>query len=186
MAKTAKVKKRPVSERSRAARRAESPSLNLDKSILEDASSLPSSKKGQAQAHPSVLAAQNAGISKKNKGKHMTHQQRMRQEKALERADANMDKLEKKREKSMQGARRVQSRRKDWEALNGDTKTIPPAADKAKNDEDEIDMEDGAAEGPLSKLNAATVFSVGPQDTPNVGQATKGATAADDEDDEVI
>lgn len=114
MAKAAKAKKQDMSKHSRAARRAEPV-----ESLVSDASTI---KPTRPKVTASVLASQNAGISKKQKQKRMTHQQRVRQERALERADANMDKLERKVEKSKKRGRTVEERRKDWETLNGDKK----------------------------------------------------------------
>jgi len=54
---------------------------------------------------------QNAGISKKKKAKPMTRQQRLRQEKGMERADANSDKLATKLVKSLKKAKTVDVRR---------------------------------------------------------------------------
>lgn len=114
MAKTAKLKKNAkctlytfvdslliadiliaTSLHSRAAKRASSPSLNLDKSIT----SLPT----PSTKRPSILAVSNgAGITKrKGKGKRLTRHQRLRHEKGTERAETVLDKREKKVERSV-------------------------------------------------------------------------------------
>lgn len=85
-----KVKRKGVSVHSRAARRAGSPSLNLDKSITAVKA------RSEKEDKPKFLGAQNGGINKKKKAKPMTRQQRLRHEKGLERADVNVSKLEKK------------------------------------------------------------------------------------------
>lgn len=102
MAKTPRVKRKGVSVHSRAARRAASPSLDLDKSIT--------SIKAPVEDKPKFLGAQNGGISKKKKAKPMTRQQRLRHERGLERADANLSKLEKKVANSKDRNKKVKAR----------------------------------------------------------------------------
>jgi hypothetical protein len=107
MAKTAKVKKREVSIHSRAARRGE------DSARPEVAA-----KPEETDYKPWLHGAQNAGIHKKKKVKSLTRQQKMRQQKGLEHAERNLDKLEKKVTDSKGRAKKVQARRQDWEELN--------------------------------------------------------------------
>ncbi|KAF2138788.1 uncharacterized protein K452DRAFT_361015 [Aplosporella prunicola CBS 121167] len=166
----AKAKNQQVSKHSRAARRAELP---VDKSLLPDASSLPKHKP-KAEVSDSVLAAQNAGVSKKQKQKRMTHQQRMRQEKAMDRAEAVMDQLEKKVSESKRRGRKVQDRRKEWEALNGDAKKKVLAADE-DNDEDDVDMDvaTGSKQATLASINAATVAASGRKPAPKAPVAAE-------------
>ena len=92
---------------SRAAKRASSPSLNLDKSLTSIKAPAESSSH-----RPSVLSVHNgAGITKrKGKGKPMSRQQRWRQENRSERAEAVMDKTEKKVEKSLVKGKVVKER----------------------------------------------------------------------------
>ncbi|RMZ71117.1 ribosome biogenesis alb1 [Pyrenophora seminiperda CCB06] len=123
MAKTAKVKKRQVTVHSRAARRAASPSLNLDKSAQKPAhttrDSASPSRPSRVNTH--ALAAKDAGIQKKQrKTGNMTRAQRLRYQKGLERAEDNMDKLEKKRMKSVDKEKKVKERAKGWEDVNGE------------------------------------------------------------------
>ncbi|RYO05641.1 hypothetical protein AA0119_g3160 [Alternaria tenuissima] len=123
MAKTAKVKKRPVTIHSRAARRAASPSLNLDKSAQKPANTTrdSASPSRPSQANPHALKAKDAGIQKKQKkDTKMTRAQRLRYQKGLERAEENMDKLEKKRAKSVGKSKKIVERAKGWEDVNGD------------------------------------------------------------------
>ncbi|KAB2108439.1 hypothetical protein AG0111_0g2698 [Alternaria gaisen] len=123
MAKTAKVKKRPVTIHSRAARRAASPSLNLDKSAQKPANTTrdSASPSRPSQANPHALKAKDAGIQKKQKkDTKMTRAQRLRYQKGLERAEENMDKLEKKRAKSVGKSKTIVERAKGWEDVNGD------------------------------------------------------------------
>ncbi|KAF2681511.1 hypothetical protein K458DRAFT_309438 [Lentithecium fluviatile CBS 122367] len=121
MAKTAKVKKRQSTLHSRAARRAVSPSdpsisKSLDKSMTRSSASPPPHP---ASTKPHVLAAQNAGITKKSKSKPVKRAQRLRQLKGMERAADNMDKLELKRMKSVGKEKKVKERAKGWEEVNG-------------------------------------------------------------------
>ena len=93
------------SVKSRAARRATSPSIDVDKSI-KDAKPPP-----ETEALPAVLAARNdAGISKKKKQKPRSRQQRLRQEKGLQRAEAVVDKLENKVKRSRTKAKIIKDR----------------------------------------------------------------------------
>jgi hypothetical protein len=139
MAKTAKVKKRRTSPpptppspnlhtntplavtiHSRAARRAHSPSLNLSKADQKPAqtvrSSTSPSRSSKLNTH--ALAAKDAGIQKKQKKGTMTRAQRLRYQKGLERAEENMEKLEKKREKSSGREKVIKERAKGWEDVN--------------------------------------------------------------------
>ncbi|KAL9096820.1 MAG: hypothetical protein Q9165_000784 [Trypethelium subeluteriae] len=109
MAKTPKIKKRPVSLRSRAARRDASPSLDTDKSLknVEPPVETP-------QFHANVLGVRDGGITKKTKQNPMSRQQRLRHQKGLERADRNVDKLDKKLATSVQKRKKA-----NWDDLNG-------------------------------------------------------------------
>ncbi|KAF2161417.1 hypothetical protein M409DRAFT_28149 [Zasmidium cellare ATCC 36951] len=108
--KTPKVKKREVSVHSRAARRGkEPPSKDLSVKTPTE----------ESDYKPWMHSAQNAGISKKKKSKTQTHAQRMRQEKALEKAEQIASRLEKKVGDSKKKSKKVQARAADWEELNG-------------------------------------------------------------------
>ncbi|KAB2581099.1 putative oxoglutarate iron-dependent oxygenase protein [Lasiodiplodia theobromae] len=178
----AKTKTRQPSLHSRAARRAEEP---VDKSLqtLTDASSLPKSK---PKIGASVLAAQDAGISKKQKQKRLTHQQRVRQERAMEKADANFDKHEKKVEESKRRGRRVQERRKDWEALNGDAKATNAFAALQDDGEDDVKME-SAPKGSesLASINAETIAAVGRKPTNAFGSVPQNQASGEAADDDL-
>jgi len=105
MAKVAKSKKtRAVSVHSRAARREASPSAGIDRS-LENASGAEDDKLSKKFLSPHA-----GGISKKKKSKAMTRQQRVRHERGMERAEADMDKLATKVTKSHKRARNIKSR----------------------------------------------------------------------------
>ncbi|KAG9231914.1 Alb1-domain-containing protein [Amylocarpus encephaloides] len=118
MAKTApKKSKAPASIHSRAAKRASSPGIDLDKS-LKDVRPPADAK----NTRPSVLAIhQGAGISKKSKNGRksvLSARASRRKEKGLDRAEAFMDKKETKVEKSKIRAKTVQGRSKAWEEQN--------------------------------------------------------------------
>ncbi|KAI8932043.1 hypothetical protein NX059_010936 [Plenodomus lindquistii] len=136
MAKTAKVKKRQVTVHSRAARRAASPSLNLDKSVKAPAHTTrdSASPSRPSNANPHALAAKDAGIIKKQKKGKLTRAQRLRQQQALDRAAENMDKLEAKRNKSFVKAKTITERAKGWEDVNGDGSKV--VRKKEKKDAD--------------------------------------------------
>ncbi|KAF3032701.1 hypothetical protein E8E12_000561 [Didymella heteroderae] len=118
MAKTAKLKKKQAAPHSRAARRAASPSLPI---------ALPprarSSSPKPSEAKPHILSAQSGGISKRKNTK-MTRAQRVRAEKAMERAADDMDKWEKKKAKSIEKARGIKERAKVWDDINGDAEGV--------------------------------------------------------------
>jgi hypothetical protein len=102
---------------SRAAKRASSPSIDLDKSLKSV------KPPGDAKdIRPSVLAIhQGAGISKKSKNGRksvLSAKAARRKEKGMDRAEAFMDKKDKKVEKSKGRARNVQDRSKAWEVQN--------------------------------------------------------------------
>ncbi|KAK4997310.1 hypothetical protein LTR66_003247 [Elasticomyces elasticus] len=159
MAKIPKIKKRGVSMRSRAARRETSPSLNLDKSLT---SSKPPTETYE-YSKPAVLAAHNAGISKKKKPKQMSRQQRLRHQKGLERADVNVGKLEKKVTKSTAKSKRIKERAAAWEDLNGNiagstAKGHPVVAQEAVDEPTEdTDLGATAVETPIPVLPAIPV-----------------------------
>ncbi|KAF2851435.1 hypothetical protein T440DRAFT_394565 [Plenodomus tracheiphilus IPT5] len=141
MAKTAKVKKR-LTVHSRAARRASSPSLNLDKSAKAPAHTTrdSASPSRPSKVNPHALAAKDAGIIKKQKKGNLTRAQRLRQQKGLERAADNMDKLEVKRSKSFVREKKVKERAKGWEDVNGDGERVVKR--KEKKDTAEMGLED--------------------------------------------
>jgi len=110
MAKIAKLKKREPSLHSRAARRAGSPSLNIDKSLKT--ATAPASN-----PHVHIFSAQNAGIRKK-KQKPLKRGQRVRHLKGLERADIVKEQLDSKLKKSLGKLKTIKERRKEWEDMN--------------------------------------------------------------------
>ena len=125
---------------SRAAKRASSPSIDTDKSLKNIKPPIESKN-----LRPSVLAVRHgAGVSKKSKNGRksvLSAKARRRQERGLDRAEAVMDKKEKKVEKSKGKARNVQERAKAWDELN--KKMI---ARKAREEASEREMENGIEE----------------------------------------
>ncbi|KAF8866922.1 hypothetical protein BDZ45DRAFT_667591 [Acephala macrosclerotiorum] len=117
MGKTAPIKKKGgASVHSRAAKRASSPGIDLDKSLKDL-----KPPQGTKKQRPSVLAIhQGAGVTKKKNGRKtvLSAKAKRRQEKGMDRAEAVMDKTEKKVQKSKGKARTVQERAKNWEELN--------------------------------------------------------------------
>ncbi|RMZ84845.1 hypothetical protein DV737_g1002, partial [Chaetothyriales sp. CBS 132003] len=112
MAKTGKSKRNVITNpRSRAAKRATSPSLNTDKSLKEV---------DRADAGAILHSRHNAagGIVKRNKTAPMKRGQRVRQERGLARAEAVMDQLEKKVEGARSKVKKRRDRRALWEEVN--------------------------------------------------------------------
>ncbi|KAL4920574.1 ribosome biogenesis protein Alb1 [Aspergillus aurantiobrunneus] len=102
------AKARPLSKHSRAARRAASPSLDLDKSLT----SLPRAEDTVMQRESVLADRAKAGVSKKQtKPKAKSRAQRLRQQKGMDRAEAVLDQLEIKVAKSNNRAKTVKSRR---------------------------------------------------------------------------
>ena len=142
-----KARPKPESNpRSRAARRANSPSLNTDKSLKEHPRA--------SDATPVLKPFQNGGIQKKAKKKHLTHAQRMRHERGIQKAEAVSDRTELKVQDAKSRLRRRQNRRAMWEEVNEDSKeetrkTIKaPGRDMEAGDEvvDEIEAYPGDTE----------------------------------------
>jgi len=100
----------PENPRSRAARRATSPSLNTDKSLKEAPRA--------SDATPVLAPYRGAGIQKKQKKKHMTHAQRVRHEKDLAKAEATQDRLHMKVEDAKSRLKKRQGRRALWDEVN--------------------------------------------------------------------
>lgn len=106
---------------SRAARRAASPSIDLDKKLKQTTRDSASPSR-PSQVKPHALAAQNAGIQKKAKKGNMTRAQRLRHQKGLERAADILDKRQVKVVKSLGKEKNIKERSKGWEDVNGESK----------------------------------------------------------------
>ena len=94
-----------ISDKSRAARRAASPSLDLDKSITSLKAPV-----GATDYNPKILGASPAGVSKNKGQKRMTRAQRLRHEKGMDRAENNVEMLQQKRVKSVAKEKRTKDR----------------------------------------------------------------------------
>lgn len=147
MGKVGKVKKREPTIHSRAHRRNASPPPK-DLAVKAPAAA------DETEYKPWLHNAQNAGISKKKKSKQMTRQQKVRRERALERADANLDKLATKVDQSKARGRKVQARRAEWEELNGEAgvkgaevgKDQGEGSDGEWEDEEKVELDVGMGE----------------------------------------
>ncbi|KAL2815152.1 Alb1-domain-containing protein [Aspergillus granulosus] len=143
------AKAKPPSKHSRAARRAASPSLDLDKSLA----SLPRAEKTELHRESILSDRANAGVSKKqSKPKAKSRAQRLRQQKGIERAEAVMDQHEIKLAKSNNRAKTVKNRRADWSDLNGKAAKFDLLA--AAVDDDDDAMVDASAASTKSKREA--------------------------------
>jgi hypothetical protein len=173
---------------SRAAKRASSPSIDTDKSLKD--------VKPPAESlnfRPSILAIhQGAGVTKKSKNGRksvLSSKAKRRQERGLDRAEAVMDKKEKKIEKSRGKAKTVQERSKAWDELN--RKMVAKKAREAAmalEKENWID-EDNEGEKEEIELDAAVVDGVKDLDVTDaspMGGIPIGASAEAPEEDEEI
>ncbi|EXJ63342.1 uncharacterized protein A1O5_11663 [Cladophialophora psammophila CBS 110553] len=116
MAKTSKIKKDPTANpRSRASKRATSPSIDVDKS-LKDAPRA-------SDATPILSARPNSGITKaKRKQKPLSRGQRRRHERGLARAEMVQDQFARKIEDASHRLRKRRERKGIWEEVNGTDK----------------------------------------------------------------
>jgi hypothetical protein len=122
-----------VTIHSRAARRAASPSIDLDKKLKKTTRDSESpSRPAKVKTH--ALAAHN-GIQKRGKKGHMTRAQRLRHQKGLERGADNLDKMQVKVVKSLDKEKNIKDRSKGWEDVNGDGTTKKKKKDTASLDD---------------------------------------------------
>ncbi|CAG8925580.1 unnamed protein product [Penicillium salamii] len=154
-----------VAPRSRAARRAASPSMDLDKSVT----SLPRAESPSTQG-PAVLADRaNAGVMKKQKkNDKVSRAQRLRQQKGMDRAEAVLDQLEIKKAKSFARARVVDGRRADWEETNRKASAFA-ALQNNDNDGEDDEGDDSMAEdaAPAKVPLAKNVFEMENEEVDN-------------------
>ncbi|KAJ5328337.1 hypothetical protein N7452_008727 [Penicillium brevicompactum] len=172
-----------VAPRSRAARRAASPSMDLDKSVT----SLPRAESPTAQG-PAVLADRaNAGVMKKQKKKNdkVSRAQRLRQQKGMDRAEAVLDQLEIKKAKSFARARVVDGRRADWDETNRKASAFATLQQNDVDEEDDEDDDAMAEDAPPAKAPAArNVFEMDDEEpeTPATNGPTDDPAAAEEAD----
>lgn len=162
------------SKRSRAARRATSPSIDTDKSLKDV-----QPPRSAAQQRPSVLAVhQNAGVTKKSRNGRKTQlsaKARRRQEKGLQMAEAIAERTGQKVEKSKGRGRSVQERAKGWEEIN------KQAEIEEESDEEEQQPEAGEKDDGLDEDMAAGEETAAAEVKP----ADEGYIAMDD-DEEIL
>jgi hypothetical protein len=192
MAKVPSIKKKAVSVRSRAGRRADSPEPAPKKAAKGSVDEKDDSWK---------YGATNAGIHKKTKEKKLTRAQRQRQLKALEHGERNADRLEKDVANSKHRGRRTQTRAQTWEEINAEkaakiAKHMAAGAgaeeDGMESDEDIEEtlgedapdaMKDLEQQPALPEQNLGQSTSVAQDPTPVPQQAT---AVADDIDDNIL
>lgn len=140
---------RAANPRSRASKRATSPSINVDKSVRDTPRA--------SDATPALAARPNGGITKpsKKKQKPMKRGQRVRHEKGLARAEAVQDRLAKKVDEAASRQNKRKSRKAVWEEVNNDaskeeqTKPTPKVKDLDDNNTDHVRGEDGWEDEPM-------------------------------------
>lgn len=124
--------------RSRAARRATSPSMNTDKSIKE----VP-----RVSETSSVLAPhRGGGIQKKKKVKPLKRSQRVRHERGLARAEAVQDRTHTKIADATSRLKKRQSRRALWDEVNDASKEEARKAIRAPGRFDSLNEDDGTGD----------------------------------------
>jgi len=105
------AKKPPKAPKSRAAKRAASPPLDLG--------NIPRPPSPSQQQKAAVLGLRgDAGVTKKSKKKQLSAKQKQRKEKMMEKGEAAAEKLARKQDESKQKGRTVQTRRGNWNVLN--------------------------------------------------------------------
>ncbi|KAM3542116.1 hypothetical protein ARSEF1564_004936 [Beauveria bassiana] len=135
----AKTKAQP-SKRSRAARRATSPSIDTDKSLKTAAPPA----RGKPTERPSVLAVHHAaGVQKKTSQRkaRVSAKARRRREKGMEMAEAVLERTSSKVKRSWDRQRSVDKRRQGWDAINKDV----------VEEEGEQSEAEGGGEGAVAK-----------------------------------
>ncbi|KAK5103935.1 hypothetical protein LTS08_003359 [Lithohypha guttulata] len=153
MAKVAKPKREPLTNpRSRAARRATSPSINTDKSLKEAPRA--------TETTPILAAYKGAGIHKKAKKKQLSHAQRQRQEKVLQKAEAVHDILESKRADASSRLKRRQGRRALWDDINDTSTEEVRKAIKAPGRFDTLDDGEDAVKDGIQPFHGETEIKV--------------------------
>ncbi|KAJ5218646.1 uncharacterized protein N7498_000745 [Penicillium cinerascens] len=170
------AKNKPKTDNSRAARRAASPSLDVDKSLT----SLPRAESPNVK-RPSVLSdRRNSGIQKKQKQKKLTRAQRLRQQKGMDRAEAVLDQMEIKKVRSASRQKTVKDRRGEWEELNRKSTAFAALQQDDAGDDDDDD-DDAMAENPEKPKTKPNPFA-----SANVAETPAASDPALlDEDDEI-
>ncbi|KAL4901666.1 hypothetical protein BDW74DRAFT_72205 [Aspergillus multicolor] len=157
------AKARTQSKHSRAARRAASPSVDLDKSLAN----LPRPEDTPLPRESVLADRAKAGVTKKqSKPKALSRAQRARQQKGLERAEAVMDQHEIKLAKSNNRAKAVKNRRADWSDLNGKASKFAALAEADNGDDDAMVDVPAASSKPKTRSAQVTQNPVVDEHTP--------------------
>ncbi|KAI7095482.1 hypothetical protein KC352_g39062, partial [Hortaea werneckii] len=124
----------------------------------------------------------------KKKSKQLSRQQKQRQQKALEKADVNVDKLQSRIADSKARGKRVQARRKDWEELNenlgdGQKKRVGAAGEEEQVSRPRVDMEDVELQG---ETELPANMKVAENEAPRQGVEGAAEMAEEEEVDEVL
>ncbi|KAL6849081.1 hypothetical protein ACO1O0_008611 [Amphichorda felina] len=175
------AKNRAPSKHSRAARRATSPSIDLDKSLKDFKPPAYSS----GTQRPSVLAVhQSAGVQKKAKTKsRMSSKARRRHERGLQMGEAVAERTHKKVERSKVRGRAVVDRSKRWEDINKKAQV-----EEQRADEEESDGADGEDKGweTDEDMSAGAKAAANPESAPAAqAPADEGFIPVDD-DEEIL
>ncbi|EJP67128.1 hypothetical protein CRV24_001740 [Beauveria bassiana] len=178
----AKTKAQP-SKRSRAARRATSPSIDTDKSLKTAAPPA----RGKPTERPSVLAVHHAaGVQKRTSQRkaRVSAKARRRREKGMEMAEAVLERTSSKVKRSWDRQRTVDKRRQGWDAINKDV----------VEEEGEQSEAEGGGEGAVAK-KTRTKKENGKRaerdedegwETEENAEAKPAQTAVDDDLDEIM
>jgi Alb1 len=179
---------RIANPRSRAAKRAASPSIDTDKSIKD--------ARRATDATPVLAARHNGGIQKaKKKVKPMKRGQRARQEKGLARAEAVTAQMEKKVEEIQTKAKKRNQRRAIWEEVNEasleekrKTPKLQVLENGARGDDDEWEDVPQAFEGDteMKVVDGVQVPAAAGEIRLTVAVRTASANASEAEDYEEI
>lgn len=138
--------------RSRAARRATSPSLNTDKSIKEAPRA--------TDATPVLAPYHGAGIHKKIKNKRLSRAQRVRHSRGMQRGQEVQDQLQAKVADAKSRLRQRQGRRALWEDINSTSNEEVRKAIKAPGRFDSLDDEDEDLKDNIQPFHGDTEIKV--------------------------
>ncbi|KIW64486.1 hypothetical protein PV04_09415 [Phialophora macrospora] len=145
MAKTTKLKNTTANPRSRASKRATSPSIDVDKSIKQAPRA--------SDATPILATRPNSGVTKsKKKQKPLTKGQKRRQERGLARAEIVQDRMSRKVEDAAGRLKKRRERKGMWDEVNGSVNKfdklkglVDDVGEEEKDDwEDMEEVDDGA------------------------------------------
>lgn len=161
-----------ISKRSRAARRATSPSIDTDKSIKDIA---PPRQHTTYEKNSVLSVHNNAGVSKKvsKRKTQMSAKARKRQQRGMEMAENVLERTSKKVQASRGKAKTVQQRAKTWDDINrvlgdDDDKEQDQGEGEGQNEgkewETDEDMDAGRAEPTETTGGTETVQSAAPLD----------------------